>query len=326
MRGMDDRYLVTGSSGCIGAWAIRRLIDESASVVALDVSDDDHRLRLLLDTAELDALPRVRADIRVLSELEQVLAQHRISHVVHLAALQVPFCQADPVLGAEVNVVGTVNLLEAVRRSEGQVRGVSYASSVAVFGRTEMYEDGVATDDSPLAPLTLYGVYKQANEGTARLYAEDYGVGSIGLRPCIVYGPGRDQGMTSDPTRAIVAALAGRPSHIAFGGSSTFQHADDAAAAFISAARAERTDATVANLGGPSAEIASFVECIEKAVPEAAGTITHDHDPLALPSDYDGSGLDTLIGPVAYRSIADGVAGSVDQFRTLLADGLVSPD
>ncbi len=110
---MEDRYLVTGSSGCIGAWAVRRLIDAGSHVVALDVSDDDHRLRLLMSDAELDALARSRTDIRVLADVEQTLALHRITHVVHLAALQVPFCQADPVRGAEVNVVGTTNLLDA---------------------------------------------------------------------------------------------------------------------------------------------------------------------------------------------------------------------
>lgn len=323
---MEDRYLVTGSSGCIGAWAIRRLIDAGSHVVALDVSDDDHRLRLLMSDAELDALPRSRTDIRVLADVEQTLARHRITHVVHLAALQLPFCQADPVRGAEVNVVGTTNLLEAIRRTDGHVRGVSYASSAAVYGASDLYPRGRVDDDSLLAPQTLYGVYKQANEGTARLYASDYGVGSIGLRPCIVYGPGRDQGMTSDPTKAMVSALAGRPAHIAFGGSSVFQHADDSAAAFIAAAQAERTDATVVNLGGPQAEIASFIAAIEASIPEARGTITQADDPLSLPSDYDGSGLDALVGPVSYREIDVGVAESVDMFRDLLAGGLVSPD
>lgn len=318
------RFLVTGSSGCIGAWTLRLLLDEGVDAIALDVTDDDHRLRLVLSDDELNALVKIQLDIRSLADVEDALARYEITHIVHLAALQVPFCAADPVRGAEVNVSGTTNLFEAARRTDGSVRGFAYASSAAVFGPPEMYPDGRVVDDSALSPATLYGVYKQANEGTARMYAADYGVGSIGLRPCIVYGPGRDQGMTSDPTKAIVAALAGRPAHIAFGGASTFQYTADTAACFIAAARAERHDGSVVNLGGPSETIAAFVESIETLVPEAAGTITYDPAPLALPSTYDGSGLDGLVGARSYRSIDAGIADSAEMFSRLLADGLVT--
>lgn len=322
---MTDRFLVTGSSGCLGAWTIRQLLDEAIEVVALDISDDDHRLRLVLSTEEIERLPTVRADIRDLTEIEAVLAGHRITHVIHLAALQVPFCAADPVRGAEVNVTGTTNLLEAARRTDGGVRGVAFASSAAVFGPPERYPHGRVTDDSPLAPTTLYGVYKQANEGTARRYAADYGLGSIGLRPCVVYGPGRDQGLTSDPTKAMLSVVAGQPAHIAFGGATTFQHAADAAACFVAAARAEREDASVVNMGGSSETTSAFVDAVEAVVPEAAGTLTHDDEPLPLPSDYDATGLDALIGARSYRSMTDGVADSVERFRRLMAEGLISP-
>jgi nucleoside-diphosphate-sugar epimerase len=118
---------------------------------------------------------------------------------VHLAALQVPFCKADPVLGAQVNVTGTVNVFEAAKR-QGLDTTIAYASSAAVHN-----------EHGEVAPRTLYGVYKVANEGTARIYADDDGVASIGLRPFIVYGPGRDQGLTADPTLAMQAAARGEP-------------------------------------------------------------------------------------------------------------------
>ena len=226
-------------------------------------------------------------------------------------------------LGSQVNVTGTVNILEAARRSDGAVRGISLASSVAVFGNAALYPGGVAADDSVLAPTTLYGAYKQANEWTARIYAEDWRVGSVTLRPCIVYGPGRDQGLTSDPTKAMLAAAAGVPNHIAFGGSSTFQHAADAAATFIAAARQERDDARVHNMSGPSASIAEIVEHIEAAAPEAEGTVSFDDKPLPLPSQIDGSGIDALID-VRHRDLAQGIAESIDDFRRLLGAGLVS--
>lgn len=315
-----DRVLITGAGGCIGAWAVLQMISEETPVVAFDLSDDRHRIRLLLDKAQMEGVEFRQGDLRDQQTVEDIVVGEGITHIVHLAALQVPFCIADPVLGSQVNVTGTVNVLEAARRSDGAVRGISYASSVAVFGPASMYEGGIARDDSPLAPSTLYGAYKQANERSAHVYAADWAVGSIGLRPCIVYGPGRDQGLTSDPTQAMLAASAGRSGHIAFGGSSTFQHAQDAAACFVAASRKESGSAHVYNMGGPTAAIAEVAAVIDAAGSDI--TTTYEEAPLALPSEIDGSGLDALID-VEHRPLADGIAGAIDDFRRLVADGLV---
>lgn len=94
-----------------------------------------------------------RGDIRDGSAVHEVVREERITHIVHLAGLQVPFCAADPVNGSLVNVTSTLNVLEAGRRSDGQVRGITYASSIGVFGEAHMYEGGVAYDDSPTAPV-----------------------------------------------------------------------------------------------------------------------------------------------------------------------------
>ena len=322
----DERFLVTGAAGCLGAWTVARLIAERTPVVAFDASDDGRRLRLLIEDNDLAGLTRIRGDIRNLDEISGLIDTYTITHIVHLAALQVPFCKADPVLGSEVNVTGTVNVLEAVRRADGLVRGLVYASSAAAFGTAAHYRGGIASDNDLLLPATLYGVYKQANEGTARVYAADWGVGSVGLRPCIVYGPGRDQGLTSDPTKVMLAAAAGRSGHIAFGGSSTFHHADDVAAAFIAAARLEVSDALVHNIGGTDASVAEVATAVERSVP---GTrVTFEDEPLPLPAGVDGSPLAALLGvAVQFRSLERGVADSVDHFRRLLDRGLLTqPD
>ena len=124
-----------------------------------------------------------------------------------------PVAQADPPRGALVNVVGTVNVLEAARR--GEVAGVAYAPSAAAYDRG----DGVRVEeDADGHPLYHYGVHKQANEGAARVYFHDAGLSSVGLRPHVVYGPGRDHGMTAGPTLAMAAGVAGEPYEIPFGG------------------------------------------------------------------------------------------------------------
>ena len=136
-----------------------------------------------------------------------------------------------------VNVVGTVNMFEAIRAAGGRT-GLAYASSAAVFGDPVGRPAGLVGDASELRPDSFYGVYKAANEGTAKVYSRDHGIGSIGLRPFIVYGLGRDQGMTSDPTKAMLAAAAGVPFKIKFGGSVLLTYAPDCARVFIASARA----------------------------------------------------------------------------------------
>lgn len=318
----DERFLVTGSSGCLGAWVVAHLARSGVPVIALDISEDLRRLELIASSVELAAVDFRVGDVTDGETLAALTAAEAITHIVHLAALQVPFCAADPVRGAQVNVVGTINVFEAARRA-ATVRGLSYASSAAVFGPPEAYPDGVAADDSAPAPQTLYGVYKLANEGSARLYARDYGVGSVGLRPCIVYGPGRDQGLTSDITTAIVAAVAGVPYRIGFGGTSTFQHAADAAALFIATARTATGDAAIVNMGGPAAPIADVVAAIE-AHTGTAGLITHAGKALPLPGGFDAAGLDALLGaPFPYLSLDAGIGRAVAEIGDLLVRGAV---
>lgn len=316
--GSGERFLVTGSAGCIGSWAMHLLDREGTAAVGLDLSTDHRRLRLLTDRQ--GSMTLLQGDITDTDSVLGTVAREGITHIVHLAALQIPFCQADPVGGARVNVVGTLNVLEAARRSG--VAGLSYASSVAVYGPPVLYPDGV-NEHSPLAPTTLYGAYKQANERSAMVYAADHGVASVCLRPCTVYGVGRDQGLTSAPTAAMVAAAAGTPYRIPFGGASTFQHAGEVARLFIAAARAEVEGAHVYNLGGPTVSIADVVSLISEQAP--GNEITYGGPPLPLPDHYDGSGLDRLLGGVGYLSMEEGVRTSISRFRELLATGLIAP-
>jgi nucleoside-diphosphate-sugar epimerase len=252
-------------------------------VVALDLGEDRRRHELIISAEETAAIEYVQGDITDLTAIERVLEGRDVTHVVHLAAMLVPLAAADPPRGALVNVVGTVNMFEAVKRRG--LPGLSYASSAAVYDRA----DGVmVTEDADGHPVNHYGVHKQANEGTARVYWRDDGVASIGLRPHIVYGAGRDHGMTAGPTLAIAAAVRGERYEIPFGGRAQFQYAADAAAMFIDAARAAREGAFVRNLGGPSEHVSDVIAAIEEALPRAAGTITFKEDVLLpLPEEME---------------------------------------
>jgi nucleoside-diphosphate-sugar epimerase len=296
---VGDRFLITGAFGCIGAWAATLLVREGVDVVAFDLpGSSDHRLREIATAEEIEQIVVVPGDVTDLEALERALAEHEVTHVVHLAALQVPFVRADPSLGARVNVVGTVNAFEAVKRRELGTT-IAYASSTAV------YDEG-----GEIAPRTLYGVTKVANEGTARVYWDESGVASIGLRPYSVYGPGRDQGVTAGPTHAMRAAAQSVPYRIAFGGRTELHYAPDVARALVLAARRAPEGSAVYDFPGVSSHMSEIVAAIEAAAPEAAGLITFEDVQLPFPEELPGERFDISVTP-----LAEGIRETVEHFR-----------
>ncbi|MGH3018095.1 MAG: NAD-dependent epimerase/dehydratase family protein [Gaiellaceae bacterium] len=295
---MADTFLVTGGLGCLGAWSCSVLADEGAAVVAFDIGDDPARLELVMGPEALERVTLVRGDVTNLDEVEQAIADHEVTHVIHLAALQVPFCRADPVRGARVNVVGTACLFEAVKRRELGTT-IAWASSAAVYDRS-----------GAIAPTTIYGVYKLANEGTARIYWEESGVASVGLRPFCVYGPGRDQGLTAEPTHAMRAVANGEPYGIAFGGRTELHYAPDVARAFVSAAQQPPTSADVYDMPGESVHMSDVVAAIAAVVPDA--DVTFEEEPLPFPDELPGKRFGAPFTP-----LAEGIAQTIEHFRRL---------
>lgn len=318
-----EKFLVTGALGCIGAWTVRNLLKEGTPVAALDLGDNRHRLELLLAPEEIREVQFCQGDIADKEMVFKSIKEISPSHIIHLAAMQLPFCKADPVLGAKVNVVGTVNVFEACKAFG--VRHLAYASSTAVYGLSEEYPTEPLANDAPLMPRSHYGVYKQANEGTARVYWMDDGISSLGLRPYVVFGAGRDQGMTSTTTQAMLAAAAGKPYRISYGGRYCLQYGDDTAKAFIACARSESEGCEVFNLGGPSVSTRQVIDAIEKALPTSKGTISFDDTPLPFPAEVDHSALEKRIGKLPFTPLDQGVAETIAIFQKALKDHLIQP-
>ena len=319
--GRDERFLVTGALGCIGAWTVRALIRDHAAVTAFDLGTDHRRLAAIMTPDELADVDFVVGDITDLASVERVMADKGITNVIHLAALQVPFCRADPVMGARVNVLGTVNLFEAVRRRGEGMAPLVYSSSLGMFSLGDVDPaTGELREAADPHPGNHYGVYKLANEGNARIYWAETGVSSVGLRPMTVFGVGRDQGMTSGPTVAIAAAVLGRQYHIAFGGSTLFQYADDVARTLILASRSGRPGASVFNFGGNVVGIPEWVATIEDLLPEAAGLISHEQQALPFPDQIEHTGIESL-GVVPVTPYREAIATTIDRFRALAVAG-----
>ena len=306
--------------GCIGAWTAAHLIEEGQQVIAFDLNRDTRRIGLLLETADLEKMVIEEGDLTDFNCVSGLFERHSVDHVIHLAALQVPFCQAHPVQGARVNVVGTVNLFEAARQAG--LPHLAYASSVAVYGPVGDDMPGPLPEEVAQTPLTMYGVFKQANEGTARMYWTDYGLSSIGLRPHTVYGPGRDEGITSDPTKAMLAAAAGEPFTIQYSNGFLLQFASDVARQFIEASRHPGRGNHVFNLGGEAPPMPDLVEMIQEIVPGAR--IDFRERKFPIPELMDSTALREHFTRIPETPLRSGIEQTIQMFRRFLAEGKLS--
>ena len=296
--------LITGASGFLGSWIIASLAESGQEVIAVDQNIDTHRLAQIVSAAEHEKLVFWEScDICNTNAIDTLVRETRPASIVHLAALQIPACRANPVLGAKVNVTGFINVFEAARNNG--INNVIYTSSIAAKPR------GPAN-----APANLYGVFKKANEEIARLYWEDEGISSLGLRPYIVYGVGRDDGETSAITRAIEAAALGKPFAMPFTTSSCFQYAGEVAEIFARCIGAKWQGAVLSDLTTEVNSTDDLIDAICTEVPDAQITPS---DKLRLFPDigFDNEPLQRIIGNWHPTSLAEGVGETVARYRAL---------
>ncbi len=306
----DGPVLVTGAGGCIGSWTVALLARAGIEVHAFDLREDTRRPGLLMEAAALKKITWHTGDIADTDAVLRAVKDSGVRAIIHLAALQVPFCRADPVGGAKVNVVGTVNIFEAARAAG--IRRLAYASSVAAYG---------ALEDGGAMP-TLYGAYKYCNEQTAKVYSVENGIHSVGIRPGVVYGVGRDQGMTSKTTVAILAAAAGKPYTIPFSGPVSWLFAGEAASAFVRAVARERSGAAVFDMNGVYAPVEEGLAILKGLVPGAQVQVSGEA--LAFPMGNSDDPLEKFVGNYGRIPLAEGVKATFESFKALLADGRLS--
>ncbi len=317
----DRRVLITGATGFIGSWIVKQFIERGEQPWVYDLDVEPRRLRVLLDEDQLSRVHFIRGDILSFDDLERAVADHGVTHIIHLAALQVPACAANPLLGARVNVIGTLNVFEIARRRRDTVRRVVYASSAAVYGPEEKYEGKTIPEGAPPTPLTHYGVFKQANEGSARIYAQTDGISSAALRPGTVYGAGRDQGMTSGPTKAIKATVAGRPYAIRFTGGFDMQYARDTAELFLRAAEATIPGAKVYTLRGAVVQMDEFLNALASVLPDSKRLIQAAGPQLPVAFDFDDSAIARDLGDPPRTPLEQGVRETAEIFERQLRAG-----
>ncbi len=310
----NSRILITGAHGCIGTWITKLALERGAEVIAYDLSVDPWRLRLISPDYDARRLTLVQGKVDDTEKVKSVIKDSGVTHIAHMAAVLMPYCAANPVVGGLIDVIGTLNVFEGARDSGRNVR-VTYASSSAVWGPMSAYEDRKLNEDDPLKPATHYGVFKQCNEGNARAFYHQNGISSIALRPWTVYGPGRDTGLTADPTLAMQSLAQGKPFHIRTGGRMDLQYVEDIAGAFLACLFSKQEGAHVFNVAGDIVEMSELISIFESIRPGASQLITAGGPEVPVAYQMDDSQLRELVPDIPRTSLVDGIRKTVDFFE-----------
>lgn len=283
--------LITGGGGFLGRALTARLLDAGESVVTLDLkaADGDPRATHLA------------RDIRDTNALYKAAETHGIRAIVHLAALVIPACRENPGLGAEINVIGHLNMLEVARQME--IKRFVYTSSIAARPRPPHH-----------SPHNLYGVWKRACEDAAKVYYLDYSIPSVGLRPNVVYGPDREVGETAAITLAIKAAARGEPYQMPFASRMCFQHVDEVTEIMQRCLAAAPAEPVVSDLTTNVESTDDVIAAIRAIVPGA--TITPSSIERAAPPELDNAPLRNLIGDWGRVSLSEGIGRTLAYYRS----------
>jgi UDP-glucose 4-epimerase len=311
---MPVRALVTGAAGFIGSTLVDRLLADGHSVVGLD-NFASGRATNLEHLADNPAHFFVEADI-VTADLHAILDEHRPQVAFHLAAqIDVRQSVADPQFDASVNVIGTVRLAEAARRT-GVRKVVHTSSGGSIYGTPTEFP---TSETVPTDPASPYAAGKVAGEIYLNTFRNLYGLDCSHIAPANVYGPRQDpHGEAGVVAIFSQALLSGKPTKVFGDGTNTrdYVFVDDVVDAFVKASG----DAG----GGQRFNIGTGVETSDRQLHSAvAAAVGAPDDPEFHPprlGDLRRSCLDSglagrVLGWRPQVQLDDGVRRTVEYFR-----------
>ena len=247
--------LIFGGCGFLGSWITKALLKKNLKITIFDLRIKTDLLKNLIGN-DLNKINFIEGDI---SDYEQVLkATEDMNYILNLAGLMTPDCSSNPSLGAEVNVKGSINVFEAIKKNN--IKFLIYTSSGGVYGNEDKY--------NPF-PETHYGAFKLAVEGMARAYFNESLISSVGLRPFVIYGPGREVGGTAGVTLACKAAKQNFEYTVGFSGKVGFVYVEDVTNLVERLIDKAPVGAITMNINGITTSVENFVSIIKKNIPDA---------------------------------------------------------
>jgi len=319
---MSEKVLVTGGTGFIGRRVCRLLIERDIPVVILDSQPAPgvvDQLRQVMPGRQADHLTVVEADITDLEQVESAfLHSGGITRVIHLASLLTAGVEENLVLGTDVNVMGTVHILDACARC--RMQRVILASSEAVYGDGQArYGSRPVCEDDFCAPLDhhyAYGAMKLLNEFMGRKYASTHNLSVACLRPSVVFGYGRSGGGQSWAEAFASNPAVGKPAALPFPADNreNWIYVDDCAEQLVRLALKPTLEHYLYNSGGETVSSVELVELMKRHLPDAVITLDETKPYSPLIDDMDGSRLEREIGFLP-RPLSAGLLAHIDEAR-----------
>lgn len=264
------KVLITGGAGFIGYHVAQQLVREGDQVIVYDqflnfADPEQSRYGRYLGL-RMDFLKRhttlVRGDIRHKMHLFKTVEEHEPDAVIHLAAL--PIAAASNKFSedaVEINLHGTVNVLETIRASRS-VRRFVFASSSMIYGN---FQTQPVTEEHPANPIDVYGATKLSAEIITRAYQNQYGIPYTIIRPSAVYGPTDANQRVSQIF--VENVLLGKPLVLHNKGCSTldFSYVEDVASGFCLALKSPRAENETFNITrGEGHSLKEFVDMVQQ--------------------------------------------------------------
>ncbi len=274
-------------------------------------------------------------DIGDRDSVSQTLTDFGPSHIIHLGALQSPDCDANPEKGVAVNLTATMNLFHLVARLKQPVTRFVFASSGAVYGKRAMYPQATIPEDVRLAPPNLYGVWKVAGEHLAALFHEKTGIPTVSLRLNTTYGPGRDQGTTSAPTRVmknlVLGAEQGQPIQclMPYRGRENYHYVEDVGAHFAGVCMLPFDGCQAFNIKGQTIEVSEFLELIRQVAADLEieqfldTRIAPEATPNLFICDLDDQLIEQHFPGLPRTDIREGIRKTLLRFQELAPQGRI---
>ena len=290
------RVIIFGGCGFLGSWIAKVLLNKKFKITIFDIKIQKNLLNSILDK-DVEKIKFVEGDITNFEQVQE--AVKNTDQVINLAGLMTPDCSAKPILGAQVNILGSINVFEALKQNN--IKFLVYASSAGVFGQKDKYYP---------FPETHYGAYKLAVEGVARAYFNENKISSIGIRPYVLYGPGREIGGTAGITLACKAAKQGFNFDIGFSGKAGFVYVEDVADLVEMSLDKCLLGALTININGITADVKNIISIIKKNIPKS--NIGFDSNPLSVVDEILGEEPSKYFENFKYTSLESGIKKTID--------------
>ena len=291
-----ERIIIFGGCGFLGSWMVKAFLKKGYSVSIFDLKIQKELLSHVVGE-DINKIKFINGDITNYDQVQESI--NDMDHVINLAGLMTPDCSSNPILGAKVNLLGSINVFEALKKNNNKF--LVYASSAGVFGQKDHYYP---------FPETHYGAYKLAVEGVARAYLNEDGISSVGIRPYVIYGPGREVGGTAGVTLACKAAKQGDSYTVNFSGKAGFVYVQDVVDLVEMSIAQIPSGALTFNINGITADVSDFINLIKKNIP--LSDIGIQGDPLSVVDEIRGNEPSKTFKKFKYTSLEDGIKRTID--------------